>query len=80
MQAWGRGTPVVSFLDPGELIAREGLGQTVANLTDMQQAIAALAADAELWEAASGRCRRYMDREHAPGEAAAPYLAALAAL
>jgi glycosyltransferase involved in cell wall biosynthesis len=80
LQAWGRGTPVVTFLDPGGVIAREGLGRAVANLAAMQEAVAALATDPALWDAASARCRRYMDREYAPGEAAAPYLAALASL
>lgn len=80
LQAWGRGTPVVSFLDPAELITREGLGRVVGDLTQMQQSVAALAIDPLLWDAASGRCRAYMDREYAPGEAAAPYLAALASL
>jgi glycosyltransferase involved in cell wall biosynthesis len=80
LQAWGRGAPVVTFLDPGEIIEREGLGRAVANVDDMQDAVAALSTDQALWEATSARCCRYMDREYDPSVAAEPYLRALAAL
>jgi glycosyltransferase involved in cell wall biosynthesis len=80
LQSWGCGAPVVTFLDPGEIIAREGLGRAVADIEEMQDAIAALATDQTLWEATSARCCRYMDREHDPSVAADPYLSALATL
>jgi glycosyltransferase involved in cell wall biosynthesis len=80
LQAWSHGAPVVTFLDPDELIAREGLGRAVANIDEMQDAVAALATDQALWEAMSARCCRYMDREYDPSVAAEPYLSALAAL
>jgi len=80
LQAWGRGAAVVTFLDPGEIIAREGLGSAVANIREMQDAVAALTSDQALWEATSARCCRYMDREYDPAVAAEPYLSALATL
>jgi glycosyltransferase involved in cell wall biosynthesis len=80
LQAWGCGAPVVTFLDPGEIVAREGLGRAVANFEDMQDAIGALATQQPLWEATSARCCRYMDREYDPAVAADPYLNALATL
>jgi glycosyltransferase involved in cell wall biosynthesis len=80
LQAWGRGTPVVTFIDPGEIIAREGLGRAVANIDEMHDAVAALATDQTLWEAASVRCCRYMDREYDPSVAADPYLSAFETL
>jgi glycosyltransferase involved in cell wall biosynthesis len=80
LQAWGAGAPVVTFLDPGEIIAREGLGRAVANIGEMQDAVAAFVTDETLWKATSVRCCRYMDREYDPAVAADPYLSALAAL
>jgi glycosyltransferase involved in cell wall biosynthesis len=80
LQAWGRGAPVVTFLDPGETIAREGLGRCVADIDAMADAVAAFATDQSVWEAASARCTRYMDREYDPAVAANPYLSALATL
>jgi glycosyltransferase involved in cell wall biosynthesis len=80
LQAWSHGAPVVTFLDPGEVISREGLGRTVANLSEMHDAVAALATEPSLWEATSARCCRYMDREYDPSVAAEPYLNALATL
>jgi glycosyltransferase involved in cell wall biosynthesis len=80
LQAWSRGAPVVTFLDPGEIIAREGLGGVVANTGEMAGAVAALATDQTLWEATSARCCRYMDREYDPAVVAEPYLNALATL
>lgn len=80
LQAWSGGTPVVTFLDPGGIIAREGLGRSVADLDNMADAVGALATDHTLWEAASARCCRYMDRVHDPALAANPYLDALATL
>jgi glycosyltransferase involved in cell wall biosynthesis len=80
LQAWGRGAPVVTFLDPGEIIAREGLGRAVANIREMQDAVCDLTSDQALWEATSARCSRYMDREYDPAVAAEPYLSALGTL
>ena len=80
LQAWSHGAPVVTFLAPDELIAREGLGSTVANIDELQAAVVALATDEALWNATSARCCRYMDREYDPSVAANPYLSALTAL
>jgi glycosyltransferase involved in cell wall biosynthesis len=80
LQAWGGGAPVVTFLDPGEIIAREGLGRAVADIDEMADAVAAFVTDETLWIETSSRCCRYMDREYDPAVAAEPYLSALAAL
>jgi hypothetical protein len=53
---------VVTFLDPGEVIFCEGLGRTVANLSEMHDAIAALATEPSLWEATIARRWRYAER------------------
>jgi glycosyltransferase involved in cell wall biosynthesis len=74
LQAWVRGTPVVAFFDPDNLIAREGLGRAVRSMDEMQTAVAELTADAELWRATSDRCKAFMAREFNEGKILAPYV------
>lgn len=80
LQAWGHGAPVVAFLDPANLIARNDLGRCVTSFDELQAATVAFATDSSIWEAASARCREYMDREYDPASVVEPYLSALTAL
>jgi glycosyltransferase involved in cell wall biosynthesis len=75
LQAWVRGTPVVAFFDPDQLIAREQLGFAASSLDEMQQRIGQLLGDQAQWAAASARCRRYMQARHGEERILAPYLA-----
>jgi glycosyltransferase involved in cell wall biosynthesis len=59
LQAWARGTPVVSYFDPDRLIARNGLGEAVTTQDQMQAAISRLLGDASAWQAASQKCLAY---------------------
>jgi len=63
LQAWARGTPVVSFFDPDGVIAREGLGCTVRSLSEMSNVVRKFCLDAEEWKAASERCKSFMKRQ-----------------
>jgi glycosyltransferase involved in cell wall biosynthesis len=63
LQAWARGTPIVAFFDPDHLITREGLGRAVSSMEEMKIAVRELTADAELWRAASARCKAFMARQ-----------------
>jgi glycosyltransferase involved in cell wall biosynthesis len=74
LQAWVRGTPVVTFFDPDGLIRRERLGCVADSLEEMQQRIDALVGDGRLWEAASARSRRYMEERYGDDTILAPYL------
>jgi glycosyltransferase involved in cell wall biosynthesis len=56
LQAWARGTPVVSYFDPDRLISRNGLGEAVTTPEQMQAAITRLLTDDGAWQAASNRC------------------------
>jgi glycosyltransferase involved in cell wall biosynthesis len=80
LQAWSRGTPVVAFLDPEQLIARNGMGRAVTSVSEMCEAIATLNGDARAWEAASQRSREYMDNRFNLTRMTAPYVEALSAL
>lgn len=77
LQAWARGTPVVSFLDPDGLIEREGLGRRVATLEEMVSAVNELLADCGRWSAASERCRAFMAGRYAPERVLEPYVSVI---
>jgi glycosyltransferase involved in cell wall biosynthesis len=77
LQAWVRGVPVISFLDPDDVIRREGLGCAVANLDEMASAVRHLITDSQAWLEMSARCRAYMARRYSEDQILAPYLAAI---
>lgn len=64
LQAWVRGVPVVTMIDPDGTIAREGLGLAVSSPAEINAAVAHLLYDASAWNAASERCRAYMARAY----------------
>jgi glycosyltransferase involved in cell wall biosynthesis len=80
LQAWARGTPVVAFLDPEHLIARNGMGRAVTSVAQMCEAIVALNDDRQAWEIASQRSREYMDNRFNLTRMTAPYTDALSNL
>jgi glycosyltransferase involved in cell wall biosynthesis len=61
LQAWSRGTPVVAFIDPQQLIRRHRLGIVVNDAEELHAALARLAGEAREWQAASARSCRYID-------------------
>jgi len=76
LQAWINGVPVVSYLDPGGVIARNGLGATVRSPLGMHAEVLRLLGDRSALAAAGARCRAFMERECAEDRILAPYLAA----
>ena len=73
LQAWVRGVPVVTLIDPDGVIAREGLGFAAKTPADIEGAVQGLLEDQSAWQALSGRCRDYMAREHGEDRILAPY-------
>jgi glycosyltransferase involved in cell wall biosynthesis len=63
LQAWIRGVPVVTLIDPDRVIEREGLGIAAHAPEQFVGAIATLLGSREGWQEASDRCRRFMARE-----------------
>jgi len=57
LQAWIRGVPVVTLIDPDGVIEREGLGAAARSSAQIADAIAHLLGDQGAWKAASDRCR-----------------------
>jgi glycosyltransferase involved in cell wall biosynthesis len=80
LQAWSRGTPVVAFLDPEQLIARNGMGRAVTGVSEMCEAIVTLNSDTSAWSAASQRSRDYMDNRFNLTRMTAPYVEAVSDL
>jgi glycosyltransferase involved in cell wall biosynthesis len=76
LQAWIRGVPVVSYIDPDGVIARNGLGAAVESAAQMRDAILRLLGDPSALAAASSRCRAFMAREFAEERILTPYLTA----
>jgi glycosyltransferase involved in cell wall biosynthesis len=76
LQAWVRGVPVVSLIDPDGVIEREGLGVAVSSAAQMPAAIRRVLGDPPAWRAASDRCRAFMAREYGEDKVLATYLEA----
>ncbi|MEI6027435.1 MAG: glycosyltransferase [Betaproteobacteria bacterium] len=76
LQAWRRGVPTVSFFDPDGLIRRFGLGHAAGSLDDMAVAVQRLTHSPEDWQAASARCRHFMDQRYGEDTVLKPYLEA----
>jgi glycosyltransferase involved in cell wall biosynthesis len=74
LQAWIRGVPVVTLIDPDRVIEREGLGIAVRAPEQLPGALASLLGSRESWQAASDRCRRFMAREFGDDRILAAYL------
>jgi glycosyltransferase involved in cell wall biosynthesis len=80
LQAWSRGTPVVTFLDPAQLVAKHGMGHAAKALHDMRDFTAAFATDSAIWSPASASCRAFMAREFDETVVMRAYLDALDAM
>lgn len=74
LQAWIRGVPVVTLIDPDGVIEREGLGVTADSPAQLPGIIASLLQSRRDWQDASDRCRRFMDREFGEDRILSVYL------
>jgi len=74
LQAWIRGVPVVTLIDPDDVIEREGLGVAARSTAEIFDAINHLLCDPVAWKAASDRCRAFMARDYGEDKVLAAYL------
>src|SRR5438132_3910363 len=74
LQAWLRGVPVVTLIDPDRVIERQGLGDTVRSAAEIAEAIRRLLAEPAAWKAVSDRCRAFMAQEYGEDKVLRPYL------
>ncbi len=64
VQAWLRGVPAVSFVDPDNVIQRNRLGACVTTVEDLVQSVRHLAANPVIIRALGKNCRDYAVRAH----------------
>lgn len=64
LEAWSRGIPVVSTVDPDNLLRERGLGVAVSDVSGLSDAVHRLADDAELRRRIANDARRYFAEQH----------------
>ncbi len=64
MEAWCHGTPVVTTVDPDNVVSTEGLGQAVDCSGELREVLAGLLGSAQRWTECSVKARRYYDQNH----------------
>ena len=66
LEAWAHGLPSVSIFDPDGIVARERLGEVVADAEAMAVAVERWMADPARRRETGARARSYVERSHAP--------------
>jgi glycosyltransferase involved in cell wall biosynthesis len=74
LQAWIRGVPVVTLIDPDGVIERESLGVAARSSAQIGDAVEYLLGNPTARKAASERCAAFMAREYAEDKVLAAYL------
>ncbi len=74
LQAWIRGVPVVTLIDPDSVIEREGLGVAAKSPDQIPDAVRHFLSNPAEWKAASDRCQAFMAREYGEDKVLAAYL------
>ena len=69
LEAWSYGVPVVSTIDPDDLIASRGLGMAAPDKENLFKGIATLLNSPDLWRTQSHNARQYYVENHAPDAA-----------
>jgi glycosyltransferase involved in cell wall biosynthesis len=72
LEAWARGIPSVSAVDPGGVVERHRLGEVVSTRGALVEAVARLMDSPQLRAELGGRARRYIARHHGPEHTYAP--------
>jgi glycosyltransferase involved in cell wall biosynthesis len=80
LEAWSRGVPTVSTVDPDGLIETRGLGAVGRTAPELAAALAPLHREGALWSDCSRRARAYYLSTHTVGAAVDAYEALFAAL
>lgn len=73
MEAWARGVPVVSTVDPDGVIASHGLGRLGESSDDLAAGVERLTRDAAAWKECSANARRFFIENHSLAAAADAY-------
>lgn len=73
LQAWSRGVPVVSTVDPDHLIAGLNLGRFCSSLEELVSGVRELSSDEELRREIGERAKEYVIENHHPDAVRAKY-------
>ncbi len=73
LEAWARGVPVVSTINPDGIVTSNNLGRVVTNVGEMAQTIDGLMRNPELWLECSRAVRQYYERHHTVQAVGAAY-------
>src|SRR5690606_27779037 len=73
LEAWSRGVPVVSTLDPDGLIGANLLGFTASSIDGLRLGLERLADDAPARTMCANRAQAYVAANHSPDIAGAAY-------
>ena len=66
LEAWSKGVPTVSCVNPDAVVTREGLGAAVAEYSELKDRVQELLRDPEARRAIGARARAYVQRRHSP--------------
>jgi glycosyltransferase involved in cell wall biosynthesis len=78
LEAWSRGVPTVSTVDPDDLVARRGLGGLGATAPELGAVLTRLHASSSEWSECSRRARAYYLAHHTVGAVVDAYEALFA--
>ncbi len=79
LEAWSHGVPVISTVDPGDLLSKQGLGVAcIHSANSVIDAVRSMQASVSRWQDASGMARDYFCRMHGIGSAMPRFEAAFA--
>jgi glycosyltransferase involved in cell wall biosynthesis len=69
LEAWSRGVPVVSTVDPDDVIVSRGLGLVASDTAGLSEQLRRITSDRLLWRASSTNARQYFEGRHSYGAA-----------
>lgn len=75
LEAWSYGVPVVSTVDPDNVITRKGLGKVGADVPELAAGLRQMLDSPDLWREASESARRYYAQNHAVDKVLARFTA-----
>lgn len=64
MEAWARGIPTVSTVDPDNVIASNGLGAVASSISSFRQVLNGYVLSPNMWRATSHRARQFFEQNH----------------
>jgi glycosyltransferase involved in cell wall biosynthesis len=73
LEAWARGVPVVSTVNPDDILTLNNLGRVVSNVDEMSNAIAGFVSQPTTWWKCSVAAREYFEKHHTVKAVAAAY-------